>query len=71
MFNQQLKHFEILKQIFRNELWHHGDAMRAVAVITQITINQGERLLACGYRDPPYDVDGGALSTVNGVRIAG
>ena len=57
--NKRFKHFEILKQIFRNDLGLHGDAMRAIAVITQITINQGERLFACGYRDPPYgdDVD--------------
>ena len=57
--NKRFKHFEILKVIFRNDLELHGDAMRAIAVITQITINQGEKLFACGYRDPPYDDDDG------------
>ena len=55
--NKRFKHFEILKQIFRNDLELHGDAMRAIAVITQITINQGEKLFQCGYRDPPYGID--------------
>ena len=52
--NKRFKHFEILKQIFRNDLELHGDAFRAIAVITQVIINQGEKLFACGYRDPPY-----------------
>ena len=59
--NKRFKHFEILKQIFRSNLELHGDAFRAVAVVTQITINQGEKLFACGYRDPPYgDEEDGA-----------
>ena len=53
--NKKFKHFEILKVIFRNDLELHGEAFRAIAVVTQITINQGEKLFACGYRDPPYD----------------
>ena len=55
--NKRFKHFEILKQIFRNDLDLHGDAFRASAVITQIVITLGEKLFECGYRDPPYGDD--------------
>jgi hypothetical protein len=34
----------------------YGDAFcGAVVVLTQIAINNGEKLFATGYRDPPYE----------------
>ena len=32
----------------------HGDVFRAVVVITQLSIENGEPLFQCGYCDPPY-----------------
>ena len=28
----------------------------AISVITQVSIESGEHLFQCGYRDPPYEV---------------
>jgi hypothetical protein len=52
----RLKFWGILKQFFRHHefLCRHGDVVRAILVITQIAINQGEWLFPCGYKDPPF-----------------
>ena len=55
--NKRFKDWEILAVRYRHDLADHGDVVRAIAVISQITINQGERLFQCGYRDPPYGVE--------------
>lgn len=53
--NKRFKHWECLKQIFRHNLVHHGDVFRSIAVITQLAINSGEKLMSAGYKDPPYN----------------
>jgi len=55
--NRRFKDWGCLKQVWRHEIPLHGDAFRAVAIITQLTINSGDKLFECGYRDPPYGVD--------------
>jgi hypothetical protein len=57
--NKRFKNWGILKQVFRHQekLVEHADIFRAVAVITQLSINEGERLFECGYRDPPYGIN--------------
>lgn len=52
--NKRFKNWGILKQVYRHDLRKHCDVFRAVAVVTQLCINSGERLFECGYRDPPY-----------------
>ena len=51
--NKRFKHFGILKQVFRHYIPDHGDVFRAV--LTQISILNGEPLFSTGYRDPPYN----------------
>lgn len=57
--NRRLKSWGILKQVFRHcdRIADHGEVVRAIAVISQLSINNGEKLFECGYRDPPYNVD--------------
>ena len=43
--------------MYRNTITSHGDAFRAIAVITQQSIRNGEALFAWSYRDPPYKND--------------
>ena len=52
--NKRFKQWGLLKQVYRHEIARHGEAFRAIAVLTQLAINNGEQLFACGYRDPPY-----------------
>jgi hypothetical protein len=52
--NKRFKDWGLLKQVYRHEISGHGLAFRAIAVITQLSINSGEALFECGYRDPPY-----------------
>ena len=54
--NKRFKNWGILKQVFRGEIPKHGDAFRAIAVMTQLAIIDGEPLFDCGYRDPPYTI---------------
>ena len=53
--NNRFKFWCILAHPYRHDLGDHGDVFRAVAVVCQLTINQGERLFDCGYKDPPYN----------------
>ena len=54
--NNRLKFWSILQnKPYRHDISKHGDVVRAVAVICQIGINNGEKLFECGYRDPPYE----------------
>lgn len=52
--NKRFKQWGCLKQVWRARLPKHADAFRAVVVVTQMSINHGEPLFQCGYRDPPY-----------------
>jgi hypothetical protein len=46
MLNGRLKNWGILSQVFRHDIWCHGDVFPACAVITQLTIKHGEPLFA-------------------------
>ena len=52
--NKRFKDWGILRQVFRHEIPNHGKVFEAIVVVTQMSINNGEQLFACGYRDPPY-----------------
>ena len=53
--NKRMKNWGVLKQVYRHRFTGHGDLFTVIAVITQITIENGEPLFQCGYRDPPYE----------------
>ena len=55
--NNRWKFFACMKQVWRHDATRHGSAFRAIGVILQVTINSGEKLFSCGYRDPPYNGD--------------
>ena len=50
MLNGRLKK-EILSQVFRHHIMMHGDVFRACAVVTQLTIENGEPLFEVEYDD--------------------
>ena len=52
--NRRFKNWGVLKQVYRHDLDDHCDVFYAIAVITQLSIRNGEPLFSCGYRDPPY-----------------
>ena len=52
--NNRFKIFGILRQIYRHHIPSHGEVFRAIAVMTQLSINDGEKLFVCGYRDGPF-----------------
>ena len=49
--NGRLKNWGILSQVFRHDICHHGEVFRACAVLTQLTIEQGEPLFSVEYED--------------------
>jgi len=51
MLNGRLKNWGILLQVFRHHIMMHGDVFRACAVVTQLTIQDGEPLFAAEYED--------------------
>ena len=51
--NKRFKQWGILKQVFRSKKLHtHGKVFRAVAITTQLAIENGEPLFQVGYADP-------------------
>ncbi len=44
MLNGQLKNWGILSQVYRHDILHHSDVFRACAVLTQLAIDDGEKL---------------------------
>ena len=54
--NKRFKNWGILKQVYHHSIPKHVDVFRAIAVITQLAITNGEKLFDCGYSDPPYGV---------------
>ena len=56
--NKRFKQWGILKQRYRHDIVAHGEAFRAVVVLTQMIINNNESLFECGYRDPPFHNNG-------------
>ena len=49
--NGRLKNWEILKQVYRHDISEHGDVVRAIAVITQLGVENGEPLFEVDYSD--------------------
>eukprot|EP00586_Coscinodiscus_wailesii_P007529 CAMPEP_0172490504 /NCGR_PEP_ID=MMETSP1066-20121228/20932_1 /TAXON_ID=671091 /ORGANISM="Coscinodiscus wailesii, Strain CCMP2513" /LENGTH=305 /DNA_ID=CAMNT_0013258997 /DNA_START=109 /DNA_END=1022 /DNA_ORIENTATION=- len=51
--NGRFKQWGVLKQVFRHDITWHGNVFRCVAMITQLSINNGDALFECKYPDPP------------------
>jgi hypothetical protein len=49
--NGRLKNWGILSQVYRHDIMRHGDVFRACAVVTQLTIQDGEPLFEVEYAD--------------------
>ena len=49
--NGRLKNWGILSQFFRHYIMTHGDVFRACAVVTQLTVENGEPLFEVEYGD--------------------
>lgn len=49
--NNRFKMWAILKGTFRHDIGKHGDAFRAIAVITQVEIENGQPLFPVHYDD--------------------
>jgi hypothetical protein len=51
--NKRFKQWGVLKQVYRQKdnIASHGDCFAAIAVITQASINTGDRLFDVRYRD--------------------
>jgi hypothetical protein len=49
--NGRFKCWGILKQIYRHDVAKHGQVFRAIAVIIQLAINDGQKLFAVEYSD--------------------
>ncbi len=49
--NGWLKNWEILKSMYRHVIMENGNVFRAIAVITQISINTGKQLFEVDYSD--------------------
>lgn len=47
--NKRFKQWAILKQVFRHPLVKHGSVFRAIAVMTQLAIEDGEKLFDVEY----------------------
>lgn len=48
--NERLKNWNILGHAFRHDLCKHGDCFRALAVLTQLAIDRGEKLFQVDYK---------------------
>ena len=55
--NKRFKQFGALKQVWRHKLCNHGKAFRVAAVVTQLSIQNGEPLFSVDYADPNWDDD--------------
>ncbi len=51
--NSRFKYWGILRQIYRHDIPSHGSVFEAIAVLTQVVIDHGEKLFAIDYADPP------------------
>ena len=51
MLNGQLKNWGILSQVFCHHIMMHGDVFWACAVVTQLTVENGEPLFKVKYED--------------------
>ena len=46
-----------MKQVYRHDIKDHGKSFRVVAILTQLSIENGEPLFDVDYQDPDYDID--------------
>lgn len=53
--NKRLKQFECLSSEFRHDILFHGKCFRAVAVLTQLSIEHGMHLFSVDYNDDNTD----------------
>jgi len=51
MLNGWLKNWGILSQVYHHNIMQHGDVFRVCAVVTQLTIENGEPLFEMEYKD--------------------
>jgi hypothetical protein len=51
LLHWQLKNWGILSQVFCHDIMQHGDVFRACAVVTQLTIENGEPLFKVEYKE--------------------
>ena len=51
MLNVRFKFWELLKQPFRHNIVEHGEVLRAIAVVIQLGIDEGDKLLSADYSD--------------------
>ena len=49
--NKRFKQFEILRSTFRHDISLHGDVFRAITVLVQLQIEDGENLFNVEYND--------------------
>ena len=49
--NGCLKNWGILSQVYQHDIMRHGKVFRACAVVTQLTIENGEPLFEVEYED--------------------
>ena len=49
--NGRFKFWEILKQPFRHNIVEHGEVFRAIAVVIQLGIDEGDKLFSVDYSD--------------------
>ena len=49
--NGRFKNWGILSQTYRHDISRHGDVFRAIAIITQLAIDNGSPLFQVNYRD--------------------
>jgi len=49
-YNKRFKQFQVLKQVFRNDFSRHKDVFTAIAVVTQISITNGNPLFQVDYK---------------------
>ncbi len=51
MLNGRLKKWGILSQVYSHDIMQHSNVFRACAVVTQLTIKNGELLFEVEYED--------------------
>ena len=61
--NKRFKQFGVLRDRYRHDLRKHGDVFRAVAVLTQLALDNGEPLFSVDYVDPSSSDQGGDASS--------
>ena len=49
--NGRFKFWEILKQPFRHNIVEHGEVFRAIALVIQLGIDEGDKLFSVDYSD--------------------